>query len=241
MSDDKQVQAGEPAVRVPLTDRDRELLGNGLAAVIREYPQLREAARDVLDRLYMPDAAQPAAPPAAAQPAEPVAWQERQQKTRTGWTDWYACDGIPKRATHSDGVWSADIGGIVYQWRPLYVATSTAAARVPLTLTDEQIDRIRELPECWEHVGQRIGPGLRIEFRHRIFARAILSAAASRVPLTEQQMYEVEDRARVAFRSSQSGPRGRQINYWDSLTPWLIREVERAHGIEAAGQEGGAA
>ena len=62
--------------------------------------------------------------------------------------------------------------------------------------------------------------------------------AAARMPLTEQQMYEVEDRARVAFRSSQSAPRGQQINYWDSLTPWLIREVERAHGIGAAGQEG---
>ena len=68
MSDDKQVQAGEPAVRVPLTDRDREPLGNGLAAVIlREYPQLREAVRDVLDRLYMPDAAQPAPPVARPQ------------------------------------------------------------------------------------------------------------------------------------------------------------------------------
>jgi hypothetical protein len=58
-----------------------------------------------------------------------------------------------------------------------------------------------------------------------------LAATPTAKPLTEQQMYEVDERARADFRLSQSGPRGQQITYWDSITPWLIRAVERAHGI----------
>ena len=50
-------------------------------------------------------------------------------------------------------------------------------------------------------------------------------------PLTEKEMYVVEEEARKNFRLSQAGPRGQMITYWDSLTPWLIRAVERAHGI----------
>jgi hypothetical protein len=52
-------------------------------------------------------------------------------------------------------------------------------------------------------------------------------------PLTEPEMYAVEDEARKQHRLSQCGPRGQQITYWDSLTPWLIRAVEAAH-IKAA-------
>ena len=52
------------------------------------------------------------------------------------------------------------------------------------------------------------------------------------VPLTEKEMYAVDEEARKNFRLSQKGPRGQQITYWDGLTPWLIRAVERAHGIK---------
>lgn len=56
-----------------------------------------------------------------------------------------------------------------------------------------------------------------------------------RKPLTETEMYKVDNDARAQFAESQrGGPRGQQITYWDSLTPWLIRAVERAHGITAA-------
>ena len=53
-----------------------------------------------------------------------------------------------------------------------------------------------------------------------------------RKPLTEKEMYIVEEEARKNFRLAQAGPRGQMITYWDSLTPWLIRAVERAHGIK---------
>ena len=111
--------------------------------------------------------------------AQPAAWQERHQKTRAEWTGWYDCDGFPKSATHIDGVWSADIGGIAYQWRPLYTAPP-AAARVPLT--DEQID------DMWANE-RRISGNRSLQRQWLRFARAI----------------------------------------------------ERAHGIAAASQEGGAA
>jgi hypothetical protein len=47
-----------------------------------------------------------------------------------------------------------------------------------MSLTDEQIAKIFQSTECWEHVGQRI------EFRHKPFARAIESAATA--PLMER-------------------------------------------------------
>ena len=58
------------------------------------------------------------------------------------------------------------------------------------------------------------------------------TAPPQRKPLTEKEMYAVEEEARKNFRLSQKGPRGQQITYWDGLTPWLIRAVERAHGIK---------
>ena len=61
------------------------------------------------------------------------------------------------------------------------------------------------------------------------------SSVQHRKPLTETEMYKVDNDARAQFAESQrGGPRGQQITYWDSLTPWLIRAVERAHGITAA-------
>ena len=47
--------------------------------------------------------------------AEPVAWQERQQ-TKTGLTNWYDSGKPPSR----DRKLSEVIGGIEYQWRPLF-------------------------------------------------------------------------------------------------------------------------
>ena len=52
-----------------------------------------------------------------------------------------------------------------------------------------------------------------------------------RQPLTEFQMYMVEDDARRACLAFNSGPRGQQVTYWDGLEPWLIRAVEKHHGI----------
>ena len=60
----------------------------------------------------------------------------------------------------------------------------------------------------------------------------LYTAPPQRKPLTEKEMYAVEEEARKNFRLSQKGPRGQQITYWDGLTPWLIRAVERAHGIK---------
>jgi len=58
------------------------------------------------------------------------------------------------------------------------------------------------------------------------------TAPSQRKSLTEKEMYIVEEEARKNFRLAQAGPRGQMITYWDSLTPWLIRAVERAHGIK---------
>lgn len=55
--------------------------------------------------------------PAAGQ--EPVAWQERQQ-TSTGWTPWYDAR-LPTCMGKGPGL-SELLGGIEYQWRPLYAA-----------------------------------------------------------------------------------------------------------------------
>ena len=60
----------------------------------------------------------------------------------------------------------------------------------------------------------------------------LYTAPSQRKPLTEKEMYIVEEEARKNFRLAQAGPRGQMITYWDSLTPWLIRAVERAHGIK---------
>ena len=62
--------------------------------------------------------------------------------------------------------------------------------------------------------------------------RLLYTAPSQRKPLTEKEMYIVEEEARKNFRLAQAGPRGQMITYWDSLTPWLIRAVERAHGIK---------
>ena len=61
---------------------------------------------------------------------------------------------------------------------------------------------------------------------------SLYTAPPQRKPLTEKEMYIVEEEARKNFRLAQAGPRGQMITYWDSLTPWLIRAVERAHGIK---------
>lgn len=63
--------------------------------------------------------------------------------------------------------------------------------------------------------------------------RLSIRPAAAQVaqPLTEEQMYKVEEQARIKCARANSGPGGQTVSYWDSLTPWLIREVEAAHGF----------
>lgn len=53
-------------------------------------------------------------------------------------------------------------------------------------------------------------------------------------PLTEFQMYMVEDEARRAWFAAKAGVRGQQVTYWDGLEPYLIRAVEKYHGITEA-------
>lgn len=65
-------------------------------------------------------APQPAAP---VTEQEPVAWQERQQ-TSTGWTPWYDAE-LPTSMDKGPGL-SEVLGGIEYQWRPLYAAPQPA-------------------------------------------------------------------------------------------------------------------
>ena len=50
-------------------------------------------------------------------------WQERQQKTETEWTDWYAVSKPLHLLLNPDSR-SLVQGGIEYQWRPLYPALS---------------------------------------------------------------------------------------------------------------------
>lgn len=58
----------------------------------------------------------------AGEAVEPVAqWQERQQKTETEWTDWYAVSKPLHLLLNPDSR-SLVQGGIEYQWRPLYPA-----------------------------------------------------------------------------------------------------------------------
>jgi hypothetical protein len=70
------------------------------------------------------------------------------------------------------------------------------------------------------------------ETRSNYHGVPLYTAPSQRKPLTEKEMYIVEEEARKNFRLAQAGPRGQMITYWDSLTPWLIRAVERAHGIK---------
>lgn len=74
-----------------------------------------------------------------------------------------------------------------------------------------------------------------IRDRINAYSKTTSPSVQHRKPLTETEMYKVDNDARAQFAESQrGGPRGQQITYWDSLTPWLIRAVERAHGITAA-------
>jgi hypothetical protein len=68
----------------------------------------------------------------AAQP-DPVGWQERQQRSAAEWTPWYACPtplpGAPRSST---------VGGVIYEWRPIY-----AAAPPPAAQSDEALGVLR--------------------------------------------------------------------------------------------------
>ena len=80
-------------------------------------------AHDLLSafRWWTEDAAQQPAEPIAGK--EPEAWQERQQ-TSTGWTPWYDAE-LPTSMGKGPGL-SEVLGGIEYQWRPLYTAQQPA-------------------------------------------------------------------------------------------------------------------
>ena len=52
----------------------------------------------------------------------PVAWQERQQKSKTDWTDWYECSAtVPVRRGSE---LSAVLDGVKYEWRPLFAGAA---------------------------------------------------------------------------------------------------------------------
>ena len=96
-------------------------------------------------------------------------------------------------------------------------------AKVELMMTGGNAGLATRIVEIDDHLRERLRPG-----------QLLYTAPPQRtmVPLTEKEMYAVDEEARKNFRLSQKGPRGQQITYWDGLTPWLIRAVERAHGIK---------
>ena len=113
-----------------------------------------------------------------------------------------------------------------------------AALRAALAQQAEPVEPVRE-PVAWIHTDldkprvkflewSEDEPG----YRGCWIKTPLYLSPPQRKPLTEKEMYAVEEEARKNFRLSQKGPRGQQITYWDGLTPWLIRAVERAHGIK---------
>ena len=95
------------------------------------------------------------------------------------------------------------------------------AAKVELMTTGGNAGLATRIVEIDDHLRERLRPG-----------QLLYTTPPQRKPLTEKEMYAVEEEARKNFRLSQKGPRGQQITYWDGLTPWLIRAVELAHGIK---------
>ena len=96
-------------------------------------------------------------------------------------------------------------------------------AKVELMTTGGNAGLATRIVEIDDHLRDRLRPG-----------QLLYTAPPQRKPLTETEMYAVEEEATKSFRLSQQGVRGQQITYWDSLTPWLIRAAERAHGIGGA-------
>lgn len=103
-----------------LTERDKKNR-------IRQFDEFVDAAKDYL-----------AAPIVATVPSEPVAWQER-QKTIEGWSSWY--DAKSPTSMGKGPALCEVLGGIEYQWRPLYAAPGPTeqASDVPNDALDVQV------------------------------------------------------------------------------------------------------
>lgn len=57
--------------------------------------------------------------------------------------------------------------------------------------------------------------------------------SAQRVPLSEEQIYQVIEAARESYRAHTTGIRGQMLTIYDDMDWHLVRAVEQAHGIRS--------
>lgn len=76
---------------------------------------------------------------------QPAAWQERQQRSATEWGPWYHCI----RMRRPDEPLAATVGGIGYQWRPLFAHEEPAAIGTAAVRTLERIGYTWRGGELW--------------------------------------------------------------------------------------------
>ena len=110
--------------------------------------------------------------------------------------------------------------------------------RVPLT---EQ-----QIRESFEHTVHglnlpldRLGDGYRSTYTNIAWqvafgtANRLHRSMAQRVPLSEEQIYQVIEAARESYRAHTTGIRGQMLTIYDDMDWHLVRAVEQAHGIRS--------
>ncbi len=90
----------------------------------------------------------------AAELPEPAAWQERQEKTGGGWTAWY--EASPKGMGEGRAL-SQVIGGVEYQWRPLYAAPLGAVAVDASPQNPDSVHQVGVQPQAAAALGRFMG------------------------------------------------------------------------------------
>lgn len=66
-----------------------------------------------------------------------------------------------------------------------------------------------------------------------IRAADLIESMAQRVPLSEEQIYQVIEAARESYRAHTTGIRGQMLTIYDDMDWHLVRAVEQAHGIRS--------
>ena len=64
-------------------------------------------------------------------------------------------------------------------------------------------------------------------------AKLYLAPPAQRVPLSDEQIYQVIEAARESYRAHTTGIRGQMLTIYDDMDWHLVRAVEQAHGIRS--------
>lgn len=64
-------------------------------------------------------------------------------------------------------------------------------------------------------------------------AADLIESMAQRVPLSEEQIYQVIEAARESYRAHTTGIRGQMLTIYDDMDWHLVRAVEQAHGIRS--------